>query len=159
MLNTYLVDDILGEFMYHQNTLEIFSPMKLSRSADNHCVTVLLNLATAGTVWIPSRLFLFLFLFLGMDTEQTLSRSHKSTSNHKDCNLVSGLRRWWGLKPPTYLKGWSACSVVQLVSWGVRAREGFWIILLGCHDTVHTPLYIFFISCSLYSLSHSYTTI
>ena len=72
MLNTYLVDDILGEFMYHQITLEIFSPMKLSRSADNHCVTVLLNLATAGTVWIPSRLFLFLFSFLGMDTEQTL---------------------------------------------------------------------------------------
>ena len=26
--------------------------------ADNHCVTVVINLATAGTVWMPSKLFL-----------------------------------------------------------------------------------------------------
>ena len=125
--------------MYHQNTLKIFSPMKLSRSADNHCVTVLLNLATAGTVQIPSKLFLFLFSFLGMDTEQTLSRSHRSTSIHKDCNLVSGLQSWWGLKPHLTSRGWSACSVVQLVSWEVRARQCFWIIPHDMLNLIETP--------------------
>ena len=46
--------------------------VKLLSLADNHCTTVLLNLAIARTVWMPSKSFLILFLFLGTDTEQTL---------------------------------------------------------------------------------------
>ena len=86
ILNTYLVDDILGEnYVPSKYSLNIFTPMKLSRLADNQCVTVLLNLATAGTIRMPSKSFLFLFSFLGMDTKQTLTPPHTTSSSLPHC--------------------------------------------------------------------------
>ena len=51
--------------------------MKLSRLADYHCVTVLHNLATAGTVQCLDAIKIILLLIFspGTDTEQTLNSS------------------------------------------------------------------------------------
>ena len=73
------------------------------------------------------------------DILQQGSGSHKSTSIPKDCNLVNGLHRWWSLTPPT---SWSVCSILQLGSWEVRAREYFLIIPHDKLNLIETPKHI-----------------